>query len=159
MRRGVLLLSRVGTVLIAIDLALLLVSILPASPPLIHTWNVPVGPEMFQPAYPIQLVTPQQSLRVKVTIQGTLDVFLLQLNLDTLARGSDEFFCSEFAVLPPIEPSNDSVLPEGYKPITCITRIPSDRSDKRHACPFQSYTNLRQVRGQLRIVGVPRSRG
>ncbi len=88
MRREVLLLSRAGTVLIAIDLALLLVSILPASPPLIYTWNVPVGPEMFQPAYPIQLVTPQQSLRVNVTIQGTLDVFLLQLSLDTLARGT-----------------------------------------------------------------------
>ncbi len=85
MRREVLLLNRAGTVLIAIDLALLLVSILPPSGPLTYTWNVPVGPEMFQPAYPIQLVTPQESLRVNVTVQGTLDVFLLQLNRDTLA--------------------------------------------------------------------------
>ncbi len=86
MRREPLLLSRAGTVLIAIDLALLLVSILPSSGPLTYTWNVPVGPDMFQPAYPIQVVTPQQSLRVNVTVQGTLDIFLLQLNRGTLTR-------------------------------------------------------------------------
>ncbi len=84
MKREGVLLCRAGTVLIAIDLALLLVSILPSSQPLTYTWNVPVGPEMFQSVYPIQIVTPQQSLRVNVTIQGTMDVFLLQLNLNTL---------------------------------------------------------------------------
>ncbi len=88
MRREVLLLSRAGTVLIAIDLALLLVSVLPSSGPLTYTWSVPVGPEMFQPVYPIQVVTPQESLRVNVTVQGTLDVFLLQLNVDSLAKGT-----------------------------------------------------------------------
>lgn len=88
MMRGIMVLSRAGTVLIAVDLALILVSILPSSGPLTYTWNVPVGPEMFQPAYPIQLVTPQQSLRVNVTIQGTMDVLLLQLNVDTLAAGT-----------------------------------------------------------------------
>ncbi len=88
MRWETALLSRAGTVLIAIDLALLLVSILPSSPPFTLTNSVTVRPGKFQPDDSILGVTPQQSLRVNVTVQGTLNVFLLHLNPDTLAKGT-----------------------------------------------------------------------
>lgn len=84
-------LSRAGSVLIAIDLALLLASILPSSAPFGLTNSITVSPGKFLPDESILVVTPQQILHVNVTVQGILDVFLLQLNPATLARGTMNF--------------------------------------------------------------------
>ncbi len=83
-----IILGRAGTVLIAIDLALLFVSILPSSAPFALTNSITVSPGKFLPDESILGVTPQQILHVNVTVQGTLDIFLLQLNPETLAKGT-----------------------------------------------------------------------
>jgi hypothetical protein len=74
-KRWPVILGRVGTVLIAIGLALFLVSLIPpaqsnfsSNDSILESWT----------SYYETTLTPQQTLRVNVTANGTLDVYMLE---------------------------------------------------------------------------------
>jgi hypothetical protein len=74
-KRWPVVLGRVGTVLIAIGLALFLVSLIPpaqsnfsSNDSILKSWT----------SYYYTTLTPQQTLRVNVTANGTLDVYMLE---------------------------------------------------------------------------------
>jgi len=80
MRRWMILIGRGGTVLVAIGLALLLVSFIPA----MQTYTFSVSPATFPQRFDIldaQVgLTPQRGLRFTITADGTLNVYLLEIN-------------------------------------------------------------------------------
>lgn len=83
MKRWPVILGRVGTVLIAIGLALFLISLIPPA----QSSNAGNGSirESWQPYYETTL-TPQQTLRVSVTANGTLDVYMLETSTGAIER-------------------------------------------------------------------------
>jgi hypothetical protein len=81
-RRWKNLLGRGGTVLIAISLALLLVSLIPHTELGSSMGSMPVSPDAVFTPYS-RALTPQQGLRVKVTVEGALNVYLLELGNET----------------------------------------------------------------------------
>jgi hypothetical protein len=80
-KRWPVILSRVGTVLIAIGLALFLVSLIPPAQSS-NSGNGSIS-ESWQTYYETTL-TPQQTLRVTVTANGTLDVYMLETSTATI---------------------------------------------------------------------------
>jgi hypothetical protein len=78
MKRWKNLLGRGGTVLISISLALLLVSLIPRTELGSSMGTMPVSPDAVFTPYS-RTLTPQQGLRVKVTVEGVLNVYLLEL--------------------------------------------------------------------------------
>jgi hypothetical protein len=100
MKRPLALIGRVGTVLIAIGLALLLVSLIPPVQTHSFAGSQPIDPETFTPLgstqfndslgnasiyiTPFSTLMPQQELKVKLTCNGTINVYLLKMNLQTL---------------------------------------------------------------------------
>jgi hypothetical protein len=82
-KRWPVVLGRVGTVLIAIGLALFLVSLIPPAQSGI-SGNGSIS-ESWQPYYDTTL-TPQQTLRVAVTANGTLDVYMLETSTGAIYR-------------------------------------------------------------------------
>jgi hypothetical protein len=82
-KRWPVILGRVGTVLIAIGLALFLVSLIP--PAQSNFSNNDSIPESWQPYYETTL-TPQQTMRVSVTTNGTLDVYMLETSTGAIDR-------------------------------------------------------------------------
>jgi hypothetical protein len=99
-KRQIALIGRAGTVLIAIGLALLLVSLIPPVQTSVLVSSQQVAPETFQPlSYnpfggslgnmsiyitAFSTLTPQQELNVTLTCNGTTNVYLLKMNLQTL---------------------------------------------------------------------------
>jgi hypothetical protein len=82
-------LGRVGTVIIAISSALLLVSLIPPSTIGRLGWEMPVRPEEVVTAYS-RTLTPQQELQLKVTVEGNINVYLLDVGRESLAEVTNE---------------------------------------------------------------------
>jgi hypothetical protein len=82
-KRWPVILGRVGTVLIAIGLALFLVSLIP--PAQSNFSNNGSIRESWTSYYETTL-TPQQTLRVNVTANGTLDVYMLETSTGAIDR-------------------------------------------------------------------------
>jgi hypothetical protein len=77
MKRWISVLGRGGTVLISISLALFLVSLIPQIQAITARGSFSLLPESVQIVH-TQVLTPQRGLRVNMTIQGTLRVYLLE---------------------------------------------------------------------------------
>ena len=82
MKRWTTVLGRVGTVLIAISLALLLVSLIPQLQLGTTEGSMPISPEQVQIAFNSQNLNPQQEVQVAVTVEGTLKVYLLEVSVE-----------------------------------------------------------------------------
>ena len=101
MKRQIILLGRLGTVIVAIGLALLLVSLIPTYSIMSFAGSDLVSPGTFQGIVPFANLstpnatfygggedftnlTPQEELNVKLTCNGTIDAYLLQIDSNTL---------------------------------------------------------------------------
>jgi len=99
MKRALLVVDRVGTVLVAVGLALLLVSLIPPattasfsgrnqlSPETFAVFGPSMGPFVINSSFYIQFVTqltPQQELKVDITLQGAVDAYVLKINQQEL---------------------------------------------------------------------------
>jgi len=82
MKRWTTVLGRVGTVLIAISLALLLVSLIPELQLSSTKGSMVVRPGQFMIAFSPGSITPQQEVQVAVTVEGILNVYLLEINVE-----------------------------------------------------------------------------
>jgi hypothetical protein len=99
-KRQIILLGRLGTVIVAVGLALLLVSLIPPSGVMSFGSGGQLAPETFRPLGPMPFgnpssnetfyfeyltsLTPQQELKVNLTCNGTINVYLLNINSNTL---------------------------------------------------------------------------
>jgi hypothetical protein len=81
MKRWKTVLGRVGTVLIAISLALLLVSLIPQINLATSKGANPVSPKQVSTTNS-QVLSPQQEVQVAVTVEGTITVYLLEINVE-----------------------------------------------------------------------------
>jgi hypothetical protein len=77
MKRWPIILCRGGTVLLAVGLALLLVSFIPYAQVNIQGPPQVIGSASWQTYY-IDTITPQQTLDITITTNGTLDIYLLE---------------------------------------------------------------------------------
>ena len=84
MKREITLLGRGGTVLIAMSLALILVSLIPPNAQPLSEGYLPVSSELVH-LIPIQVLTPQYGLQLSITAQGTLDIYMLEADYWVLA--------------------------------------------------------------------------
>jgi len=82
MKRWTTVLGRVGTVLIAISLALLLVSLIPQLQLSTAKGSTHISPEQVQIAFHSQNLNPQQEVQLEVTVEGTLKVYLLEIRVE-----------------------------------------------------------------------------
>jgi len=93
MKRWTILVGRGGAILLAIGLALLLVSLIPSAQTNSFMGNTSVFQRTWAPWYYQGLLTPQQSLRFSVTANGSLNVYLLEVSSQTIYRWiSDRHF-------------------------------------------------------------------
>ena len=81
MKRWITILERAGTTLIAISLALLLVSLIPQVQSSHTVGSTSVGAGQFSVAFSPGSITPQQEVHVAVTVEGTLKVYLLEIDV------------------------------------------------------------------------------
>ena len=82
MKRWTIILGRAGTTLIAISLALLLVSIIPQPRIATSSGSVSLSPDAVAVAFNHPNLTPQMTLNVSVTTEGrSLKVYILETNL------------------------------------------------------------------------------
>lgn len=87
MKRWMILLGRVGTILIAVGLALFLVSLIPTVGLSSFNRHTTLNPKTFTTSsvsYYGQGLTPQRGVQVTVTANGTVNVYLLEVSLKTL---------------------------------------------------------------------------
>jgi hypothetical protein len=101
LKRQIILLGRLGTVIVAIGLAMLLVSLIPTYSTTAFGGSEQVSSGTFQGIAPFANLstpnatfygggeyftnlTPQQELNVKLTCNGTIDAYLLKMDLNTL---------------------------------------------------------------------------
>ena len=82
MKRWTTILGRGGTTLIAISLALLLVSLIPQIQTSSSKGGGPLSPGGISIVFHQQNLNPQQELEVAVTVEGTLTVYLLELSME-----------------------------------------------------------------------------
>lgn len=90
MKRWIIFLGRGGTVLIAIGLALLLVSLIPSAQ--LGSFTVSgwvIYPKRFETSFE-GVLTPQQGLRVTITANDTLTVYILEVRASTLYEWINE---------------------------------------------------------------------
>ena len=80
MRRWKTVLGRGGTTLIAISLALLLVSLVPQSQSSRTKGGMPIRAGQFNIIFSPGTITPQQEVQVNITVKGTLTIYLLEIN-------------------------------------------------------------------------------
>jgi hypothetical protein len=80
-KRWTTVLGRVGTVLIAISLALLLVSLIPQIDLISHRGGTSVSPEQVS-TIGSQVLNPQQEVQVTATVEGTFTVYLLDIYVE-----------------------------------------------------------------------------
>lgn len=95
MRRWMILLGRGGTVLIAVGLALLLVSLIPAAQIASFSENLTMYPKRFGIPYASfsgGILTPQQSLHVSFTANDTVNVYLLEIKIQTIYTWISEHY-------------------------------------------------------------------
>jgi hypothetical protein len=101
MNRSLIVIGRVGTVLVTIGLALLLVSLIPPIQLYSFGGSRPLNPETFEPlgstpfgeslgnasisAQPFSTLSPQQELKVTLTCNDTITIYLLKMSLETLS--------------------------------------------------------------------------
>jgi hypothetical protein len=91
MKRWTVLLSRGGTTVIAIGLALLLVSLIPPTPMGSSMRLGPLPSETWQTFYEDAL-TPQQSLHVTITANGTLSIYILEVSSQVIYGWINEHY-------------------------------------------------------------------
>ena len=84
MKRWTTLSGRGGTVLITISLALFLVSLIPQIQLGTSGGRMPVPPEQVYIPEVALTLTPQQGLQVTVTVEGTLNIYLLEVSIQEL---------------------------------------------------------------------------
>jgi len=108
MKRLTVLIGRIGTVLLAIGLALLLVSLIPpmGGQTSSHMSTFHLYPETWRDVHG-EVLTPQHRLNVSITANGTLNVYLLELSSQTIYRWIDEHNPEPFTV-----PSNVTYFQE-----------------------------------------------
>ena len=82
MKRWTTILGRGGTTLIAISLALLLVSIIPELQLSTTEGSMHISPEQLNIVFNPRGFNPQQEVQVAVTVEGTLKVYLLEINVE-----------------------------------------------------------------------------
>jgi hypothetical protein len=87
MSRWTTVLGRAGTVLIAISLALLLVSLIPQINLMTSGGSMPFSPEEVFVTNP-RVLDPQQGLEIKVTVEGTINIYLLEVSNGQLYPGT-----------------------------------------------------------------------
>jgi len=80
MKRWTTVLGRGGTVLIAISLGFLLVSIIPQIQMSRHEGSGPLSPGRIRFVFHQQNLNPQQEVQVAVTVEGNLTVYLLEIS-------------------------------------------------------------------------------
>lgn len=101
MKRQIILLGRLGTVVVAIGIALLMVSLIPTYAGSTFSSTEPISPGRFQPlgaalGNPFSnstiyfeyftTLTPQQELKVQLSCNDTVDAYLLKINSNTLLQ-------------------------------------------------------------------------
>lgn len=89
MNRWIIFLGRGGSVLIAIGLALLLVSLIPSAQLTTYSTKTAIPPKWVQLSIE-QILTPQQGLRVTITANGSLDVYILEVSSQVLYQRVDD---------------------------------------------------------------------
>jgi hypothetical protein len=80
-KRWVNVLGRVGTTLIAISLALLLVSFIPSTQISSSKGSGGVQPGQFMVVFSPGTITPQEEVQTAITVNGTLNIYLLAVNI------------------------------------------------------------------------------
>ena len=83
MKRGIILLGRGGTLLISIGLALLLASFIPSAQLGTVGGSGRIPPEYFFDTFE-RVLTPQQGLEVTINASDTLNVYILEVNPQTI---------------------------------------------------------------------------
>ena len=83
MNRGLILVGRGGTVLVAVGLALLLVSLIPSSNQSLTEGRIIVTSNEAH-IVQIQALTPQLGLQLSISAEGTLDIYLLEISYQEL---------------------------------------------------------------------------
>lgn len=83
MKRWIILVGRGGTILLAVGLALFLVSLVPAAQLGSFMGGGPVHPKTFSDHFS-RVLTPQQGLRMTVTANRTLNVYVLEVSSEYL---------------------------------------------------------------------------
>ena len=89
MKRWIIFLGRGGTVLLTIGLALLLISLIPSAEIAVSGLETAIPPKWVQPSFE-HILTPQQGLRVTITVNGTLDVYILEITSQVLYQLAPE---------------------------------------------------------------------
>ncbi len=79
MKRWITLLGRGGSVLVTIGLALLLVSLIPSAELATSAGSTAIPPKWVQ-SFIETILTPQQGLRIAIIVDGTLDLYLLEVS-------------------------------------------------------------------------------
>ncbi len=87
MKRWTIVIGRGGTTLIAISLALLLVSLIPQINLMTLGGSMTVSPGMVQ-ATNSRLLNPQQGVEIKVTVEGTINLYLLEISSGQIFPGT-----------------------------------------------------------------------
>lgn len=93
MKRWIIILGRLGTVLIAISLALLLVSLIPQITLGTSAGSMPLSPKQVHTTS-YRNLTPQQGFRVNVTVEGTINVYLLEVGAEGPSFGVSMLFAN-----------------------------------------------------------------
>ena len=87
MKRWTIVVGRGGTVLIAVSLALLLVSLIPQINLMTLGGSASVSPGMVQ-ATNSHLLNPQQGVQIKATVEGTINLYLLEVSSSQIFPGT-----------------------------------------------------------------------
>jgi hypothetical protein len=87
MKRWTIVVGRGGTTLIAISLALLLVSLIPQINLMTLGGSMTVSPGMVQ-ATNSRLLNPQQGVQIKATVEGTINLYLLEISSGQIFPGT-----------------------------------------------------------------------
>lgn len=93
MKRWTNVLGRGGTVLLAISLALFLVSLIPQINLATSAGVMPLAPKQVY-ANSYRALTPQQGFRVNVTVEGTVNVYLLEVGTEETQPGVSTLFAN-----------------------------------------------------------------
>jgi len=87
MKRWTIVVGRLGTVLIAVSLALLLVSLIPQINLVSFSASMGVPPGMVQ-ATSSRVLNPQQGIEIRATIEGTVSLYLLEVSSGEIFPGT-----------------------------------------------------------------------
>jgi hypothetical protein len=87
MKRWTIVVGRMGTVLIAVGLALLLVSLIPQINLVSFSASTGVSPGMVR-ATSSRVLNPQQGIRIRATIEGTVNLYLLEVSSGQIFPGT-----------------------------------------------------------------------